>query len=68
MQRGDDGEGDRHRDGMRAGDGKRAETREQRLDQARQRRLADPAKRERRDGDAELAGGEIGVQSIHGPL
>jgi hypothetical protein len=53
---------------MRAGDGEGAEAREPGLDQSRERRLADPAKGERRDGDAELAGGKVGVQSIDGAL
>ena len=35
---------------------------EKRLDEASQRRLADPAEAKRGNGDAKLAGGEVGVE------
>ena len=37
---------------------------EERRDQMRERRLADPAERQRGDGDAELGRGEIGVEMV----
>ena len=42
----------------------RPKARNSRLQQRRDRRLADPAEAERGHGDAELAGGEIGLEVI----
>ena len=40
---------------------------ERRLDQVRERRLADPAERQGRDRDAELGRGEVRVEMVGGP-
>jgi hypothetical protein len=63
MEGGDDDEGDRDDDRMRAGGGERfREAAQQRLDQVRQGRLSDPAERQRRDRDAKLGRCKVGVE------
>ena len=49
---------------MRGSRGPGTQRCEQRFDQMRQRRLADPAQRERRDRDAKLRRREIGVEPV----
>ena len=69
MQRGDDDERNRNGDRMRAGGREPPrQPRQQRLNQMRERRLADPAERQRRDRYAQLGGGEIGVEIVDRPL
>src|SRR5262249_39756362 len=69
MQRGYDDKGDGD------GNGVRADLREghktvgkKRLNEVGEGRLADPAEGERRDGDAELGGCEVGVKMVDGSL
>jgi hypothetical protein len=62
MERGDDAEGDHDRNDMRAREREPPQPGKKRLDQASQRRLADPTEAKRGNGDAKLAGGEVGVE------
>jgi hypothetical protein len=69
MEGGDDDEGDRDGDRMRAGGGERfREAAQQRLDQVRQGGLSDPAERQRRDRDAKLGRCKVGVEIVDGAL
>ncbi len=61
----DDDERERDGDGKGADAGKGAgDAGQRRFDQMGDRRLADPAQRQRRDGDAELGGREVGVEIV----
>jgi hypothetical protein len=69
VQGGDDREGTDNRDGVGARHRPIAgQAGEQRFEQLRQRGLADPAERERRDGDAELRRRQVGVEMIERAL
>ena len=65
VQRRDDDEGKGDGDGVRTENSRRSRQEdEQRLDQMRERRLADPPEREGGDGDAELRRRQIGVEAV----
>jgi hypothetical protein len=63
VQRGHDDESDAQGDAVRGDARPLAEADQIRLDEASDGGLADPAKRQRRQGDAQLVGGEVLVQA-----